>query len=281
MSTSITPPDEIGKLYDEASRLSGIFNDGQEHLGYWYHYQEEASVAEAGHRVTRKVVDALGLRRGEHVLDAGCGVGAPGVLVARETGARVTGITISAAEVVEAERRVHAAGLVGRVRFERGDYQSIAYSDGSFDAVMAIESLLHVPDLSQVLGEFFRVLRPGGRLGLAECTRETGQHADSTAQIPEQFKSNLLLTVPQWLSALEAAGFAVEEYTQCGPRVYGMGMRYLDHANELDEILVADFGEETVAALKQGYRDMFGAGPRTLGYVILAARKPAIADEAA
>ncbi len=172
MSNPIAPED-IGRLYDEASRMSGVFNDGQEHLAYWYGDDDEAGVVEAGHRITRKVVQALGLRAGAHVLDAGCGVGAPGILVAAETGARVTGITISAAEASEAARRALAAGLSGSVAFERGDYRSISYPAATFDAIMAIESLLHAPDLGSVLGEFFRVLRPGGRLAIAECTLDT------------------------------------------------------------------------------------------------------------
>jgi hypothetical protein len=124
-----------------------------------------------------------------------------------------------------------------------------------------------------VLREFSRVLRPGGGLAIAECTREPGGPDDSTG-IPDQFKANLLMTVPQWLAALEAAGFSVEEYTQCGRRVFSMGMRYLDHANELHDVLVDEFGAPAIAALKQGYRDMFAASQH-MGYAIIAARKPA------
>jgi cyclopropane fatty-acyl-phospholipid synthase-like methyltransferase len=266
-------PEDVGRLYDDASRMAGIFNDGHEHLAYWYGDDDETGVIEAGRRLTRKVVQALGLQAGAHVLDAGCGVGAPGIQVATETGAKVTGITISAAEAADAQLRVRAAGLTGSVCFERGDYQSMSYPAATFDAVMAIESLLHAPDLEQVLGEFSRVLRPGGRLAIAECTREVGPADDST-KIPDQFSANVLLTVPQWLAALEAAGFEVEEYTQCGRRVFSMGLRYLDHANELHDVLVDEFGAPAIAALKQGYRDMFGAG-RPIGYAIIAARKPA------
>jgi ubiquinone/menaquinone biosynthesis C-methylase UbiE len=269
MST-VTTPAEIGKLYDEACRLSGIFNDGQEHLAYWYDNQDDTPIIEAGKRLTRRVVDTLGLRPGEHVLDAGCGVGAPAIMVAQETGARVTGITISSAEATEAGQRAAASGLNGQVRFQHGDYMSIPYPDGTFDAVLAIESLTHAPDLEAALREFSRVLRPGGRVAISECTR---MHPD--AQIPDLYKANRLMALPEWIDALQAAGFVVEEYTQCGRRVYGMGLRYLDRADELHDTLVSNFGADIVGALKQGYRDMFGAGPENMGYAILAARKPA------
>lgn len=276
MANPVITADEVGRLYDEASRMSNIFNEGHEHLGYWYDDEDGASAIEAGERLTRKVAGALGLRPDEHLLDAGCGIGAPGVQVAKETGARVTGITVSRAEAADAERRVHAEDLVGQVRFQHGDYQSMPFGDGTFDAVMAIESLTHAPDLPRVLAEFHRVLRPGGRLALSECTRGLSLSGDDLANIPDQYKTNLLLTIPEWIAALEAAGFFVEEYTQCGPRVFGMGLRYLDRANDIHDTLVEHFGEDAVQALKQGYRDMFGRSRTTLGYAIVCARKPAV-----
>ncbi|WP_410648413.1 SAM-dependent methyltransferase [Amycolatopsis sp. cmx-4-54] len=270
-----TISDELGKMYDQTTPLSIALNDGQEHLAYWYGKEDDTTVFEAAQRITRKVADTLYLRPGERLLDAGCGVGAPAVLVAKETGALVTGITVSAAQVAEGERRAFESGLSRSVRFERGDYQSIAYPDGSFDAIMAIESLMHAPDLDAVLAEFHRVLRPGGRLALSDCTREPGMSDDEFVQLSEAFKMHCLLTIPQWVETLKRAGFVVEEYIQCGPRVYGMGLRYLDRANELQDELVSDFGEEAIENLKQGYRNYFGAGGERMGYGIIAARKPA------
>ncbi|MEV4516529.1 methyltransferase domain-containing protein [Dactylosporangium sp. NPDC049525] len=265
---------QIGELYDGMTSIAELFNDGQEHLAYWYGPEDDTSAVAAGERLTRKVVESLGLRRGEHLLDAGCGVGAPAVMVARETGARVTGITVSRVEAGVAERRAHELGLVGQVRFQYGDYTSMPFADGTFDAVMAIESLTHAADLPRVLRELRRVLRPGGRLALSECTRAVGPNGEPIAQMPEQFQSSQLLSTSGWVDALESVGFNVEEYTQCGPRVYGLGLRYLDRANEIHDELTEAFGSEVVAGLKQGYRDMFGGDPKAMGYAIVAARKP-------
>lgn len=274
MGTMETTPSEVGKMYDQTTPLSDIFNDGQEHLAYWYDQYDETPILEAAQRITRKVADTLGLRPGEHLLDAGCGLGAPAILIAKETGARVTGITISEAQVVEAQKRSSAAGLSDRVHFQHADYGSIPHPDNSFDAIIAIEALMHAQDLDLVLKEFHRVLRPGGRIAISDCTRQERMTDDEWDEIAATFKMNRLLTVPQWVDTLENAGYQVEEYTQCGPRVYGMGLRYLDRANELHETLVQGFGEETVAALKQGYRDYFAPGPGRMGYAILTARKP-------
>ncbi|GAA2553496.1 27-O-demethylrifamycin SV methyltransferase [Winogradskya consettensis] len=281
MENTTTAPEQIGELYDSMTRMSEVFNEGQEHLAYWYGPDDDADAVTAGLRLTRKVTDALGLRRGEHLLDAGCGVGAPGVMVARETGVQVTGITVSRVEAAVAEKRVHDNDLVGQVRFQHGNYEKMPFADGTFDAVMAIESLTHATDLPAALREFHRVLRPGGRVALSECTRAVGPTGEPVASMPDVFRPNQLLTTHEWVRALEDAGFAVEEYTQCGPRVYGLGLRYLDRANELHDTLTQEFGPDAVASLKQGYKAMFGGDPKAMGYAVVTARKPVVPASAA
>ncbi|MCX5199528.1 methyltransferase domain-containing protein [Streptomyces sp. NBC_00249] len=270
MSESDWTPAEVAELYDSSCRMATMFNDGYEHLGYWYDDKDDASVEEAGKRLTRKVVDILGLRRGEHLLDAGCGVGAPATQIAREVGARVTGITISPAECEAAEKRAAKAGLFHRVRFQVRDYHELPYDEGHFDAVMAMEALSHSVDLAKALSEFYRVLKPGGRLAITETTMV---HPD--AQLPPFFRSRRPMTADGWLEVVRGLGFVVEEWTQCGHRVYGMGNRYVARTEALREELVAEFGAEFVDAVKQGQKDMFAPGPEHMGYVILCARKPA------
>lgn len=270
VSASNWTPEEVGELYDQACRMSGVFNNGQEHLGYWYDDSDNATMEEASQRLTRKVLDALGLRRGEHLLEAGCGVGAPATQFAEEAGARVTGVTISAVEAEEAEKRVAELGLKHRVSIQRADYHALPFPDGHFDALTAMESLMHSSDLDKALGEFHRVLRPGGRLAVTETVRK-----DSDSYIPDMYRSRVPMTIEDWVRTLTAAGFVVEEYTQCGHRVFSSGARYVARAEELQDVLVRDFGADFVEAIKQGYRDMFAPGPERMGYAILVARKPA------
>ncbi|WP_412543664.1 methyltransferase domain-containing protein [Longispora sp. K20-0274] len=266
--------EQIGRRYDESTPMSHAFNDGQIHLSYWYGADDPTPMVEASQRITRKVADALGLRPGERVLDAGCGLGAPAILIARETGAVVTGVTVSTVEVQEAAKRAAEAGLGDTVRFEHGDYMALPFADGSFDAVLAIESLLHAPDPARALAEFRRVLRPGGRLALAEYTVEAGMSAEEAGRFARDMLMNTLLSLPAWLDALRAAGFRVEEYTQCGPRVFGMGPKYLDSAAQVRDTLVAKFGEEGYAGLELGLSAFMAPGAERIGYAIVAARRP-------
>src|SRR5690242_8350015 len=134
MSESNWTSADVAEFYDGASHMSEMFTNGFECLGYWHDDEDGSSVEEGAKRLARKVVETLGLRRGEHVLDAGCGTGAPAMLVAGEFGARVTGVTISPVEAGKAEARASAHGLSDQARFEVGDYHALSFPENHFDA---------------------------------------------------------------------------------------------------------------------------------------------------
>src|SRR5439155_23030027 len=85
----------------------------------------------------------------------------------------ITGITLSRFEIEAAGRRAQAAGVADRVRFEYGDYTDLSYVDGTFDAVLALESLQNAPDLPRAFAELYRVLRPGGRISFSDFSLES------------------------------------------------------------------------------------------------------------
>lgn len=265
--------DEIAAMFDGSSDMSDVFNDGQVHLAYWYDDEDQVPLIEASQRLTRKVADSLRLRKGERVLDVGCGLGAPAIQLATEYGVRVTGINISTRQVAEAHARARAAGLADQVTFRSGNYMSLDFPDGSFDAVVAMEALVYVSDLGHALGGLHRVLRPGGRLSLTEPTRE-GLSAVAASQFAANFRAKWLLSVAEWLDPLRETGFELVEYLQCGPRVFGMGPRHLQAVDTRREELVARFGEAAVDELRQTLKHYFTPGAGQIGYAIITVRKP-------
>lgn len=270
MSESNWTLTDVAEMYDGMSPTSDMFSNGYEHLGYWYDDQDDATVEEASGRLTAKVADTLHLRRGEHVLDAGCGAGAPATQIAAQYGVRVTGVTVSPVGLDIARKRAEASGLTGEVRFELGDYHALSHPENHFDAVLAMESLMHAIDLQKVLLEFHRVLRPGGRIAISEMTKASAQ-----AKVPLH-QSREPLTAQGWVEEFEAAGFVVEEWTDCGRRVYGnSGRHFPARAEELRDEFVAAFGEEFFEGVREAHREAFAPGPEHMSYVILCARKPA------
>jgi cyclopropane fatty-acyl-phospholipid synthase-like methyltransferase len=166
------------------------------HFGY-------ADATTRGHadallNMNRVLADRAAIRPGERVLDAGCGVGGSSIWLAQERGAEVVGITPVASQVARAERFAAQRGLLadhrpptaedtrntqhslrnsvlgsrpGHARFEQADYTAAPFPEASFDMVWSLESLCHAPRKDAFYREAARLLRPGGRLVVAEYIR--------------------------------------------------------------------------------------------------------------
>jgi arsenite methyltransferase len=135
-----------------------------------------------------RILDRLRLRGDERVLDMGCGRGAVLTAVARRlTHGRVTGVDIwsrhdqsgNARDVTV--RNASLEGVSDRVDIETGDMRALPFPDGTFDVVvssLAIHNIRSNADRRQAVAEGFRVLRPGGRMVIADI-RATSIYADA------------------------------------------------------------------------------------------------------
>lgn len=93
------------------------------------------------------------------VLDLGCAGGFMAEAL-DDRGAQVTGIDPAADAIAAA--RSHAEQVGKSIRYDVGVGEDLPYADGSFDAVVCVDVLEHVVDLTRVIAEVGRVLRPGG-----------------------------------------------------------------------------------------------------------------------
>ena len=105
---------------------------------------------------------------GATVLEAGCGVGAQTVALARTSPeARITAIDVSAGSLAAAERRVRESGATN-VTFRQADLFVLPFADASFDHVFVCFVLEHLADPVAVLRALGRVLKPGGTITAIE-----------------------------------------------------------------------------------------------------------------
>jgi tocopherol O-methyltransferase len=164
---------EIERYYDETWFDYRVLWLNRRNLAFHFGYRDEA---ETRHRdclenTNRELAALAGIGPGSRVLDAGCGVGGTAFSVARGCGASCVGITLARRQAVRAVDLAAGFRLDRRTGFLQADYTAAPFRGGSFDAVLAIESLCHAADKRAFYREAHRVLRPGGRLVVAEYMR--------------------------------------------------------------------------------------------------------------
>ncbi|MEV0965273.1 MULTISPECIES: cyclopropane-fatty-acyl-phospholipid synthase family protein [unclassified Streptomyces] len=212
---TLPEPEAVGKLYDRltlSAMNDGTFNPNV-HIGYWDTPDSQTTIEEAMDRLTDVFIERMRVDDSSHVLDLGCGVGGPGLRVVTHTGARVTGISISEEQIKTAARLAAEAGLTGRAVFRHGDAMQLPFEDASFDAVMALESVCHMPDRQQVFTEVCRVLRPGGRIVLTDVFE---RHPRKAVRHPgiDKFCHDLMSTtadIDDYVALLHRSGLRLRE----------------------------------------------------------------------
>jgi ubiquinone/menaquinone biosynthesis C-methylase UbiE len=274
MTENTPSSSKVAELYDELTvTQAGLWN-GNLHYGYWTGPDDSSSFEEALDQMTEQVIRRLDPRPGQHVLDLGCGIGAPALRLARDYPIRITGISISPRQVdLASERARDATGLAGEVSFEVADAMNLPYPDGSFDGVMSLESMVHMPDKTRVLKEIARVLRPSGRLSLADIVLRTvpDQRGDSLqeAATTETFSMGKL---DEYGELLSEAGLVPLEITDVSEHTRRSYPYFVAGAESCREDYIRVIGlEEFEKRLEEGRQ--LELVPE-IGYVLIAAKRP-------
>ena len=273
MSTSeVAGVDEVAELYDDGAWGVEVVG-GSIHFGYWLDEDDRTPFLEAINRFTDIVGAKLRLKPGQRLLDVGCGAGEPAIRLGQRTDADITGITNSRAHLRQAERRVNPAGLRGQVRFVHGDAAALPYPDGSFDAVLAFESLVHAKDRRQWLREMLRVVRPGGRVVLTDLA-ESAPLSDRDRQVLEDFTLVPPGTPLAVLDLVRDIGFDIEEFVNCTDRIRPSFRAHYERVRQRRAELAAAHGEEKIEEFLRDMPAVLDVLSTKLGCVVIAARKP-------
>jgi SAM-dependent methyltransferase len=121
------------------------------------------------------LAEALAILPDERVLDIACGSGNGAIAAARRSWGGAVGVDFVPA-LLERGRERAAAERLG-VEFIEGDAQDLPFADASFDVAMSIFGAMFAPDQERTAAELLRVVRPGGRIGVASWTPD-GRLAD-------------------------------------------------------------------------------------------------------
>ena len=140
--------------------------------------------------IKRRMADLLGPSAGQHLLEAGCGMGHELRRLAGRVapGGSVLGIDMNHAMIDEARRRT--ADLGGAVRCQVGDVQRLELGDNVMDGVRTERVLMYVPDQRRAIGELARVVKPGGRVVAFEL-----DYGATLVDLPDQRTAQQVLDI--------------------------------------------------------------------------------------
>jgi cyclopropane-fatty-acyl-phospholipid synthase len=196
----------VAHHYDLNGRLYSLFLDRDRQYSCAYFPRGDETLEEAQAAKKRHIAAKLLLDRPDlEVLDIGCGWGGMALTLARDYGARVTGITLSAEQLAEATARAEAEGLADRVTFQLMDYRAM---DRSFDRIVSVGMFEHVGVANY--GAFFntvkRCLRPDGVALLHSIGRFDGASITNPWIAKYIFPGGYSPALSEVLGPLQAAG---------------------------------------------------------------------------
>lgn len=151
----------------------------------------------------------LDCRPGDRVLDLGAGSGFSSEMLAR-LGYDVIALDPDRRALGHARRRptFDAARIEGRVQVVQGLAERLPFASGSFDGVLAMNVLHHVPDLEAALSELARVLRPGRRVVCSEPGLDHLEMSQTRRALREHGENDRPFDVMAYLRLARANGFA-------------------------------------------------------------------------
>ena len=165
----------------------------------------------------RKMAQDLGIKKGDKVLDIGCGRGRVASHVASYTGAHVTGMNIDTTQLESAKRFAAGNGLSNQCHFQKGDMNDIPYpfADNSFDAIYQIQAFSLSKDLGKLLKEIYRMLKPGAKFAcldwvtLSKYDEKDPYHADLMKRIKPLIGAIGSPSSEQYINLMKEAGFEI------------------------------------------------------------------------
>jgi SAM-dependent methyltransferase len=129
-------------------------------------------------------IPRLDLSRARRLLDLGCGPCGPLTFITSRVGCQSTGMDLSANAIAAGQARAASLGVVELVKLHEADLnQPIPFANGSFDAVMSLDVVLHLRDRAEVFREVARVLVPQGKFLFTDAGILTGSISDEEVQL--------------------------------------------------------------------------------------------------
>jgi ubiquinone/menaquinone biosynthesis C-methylase UbiE len=231
-----------------------------------------------GTRLTERLGELLALTSQSQVLDVASGRGTSAFHLAQSFGCKVKGVDLSEENVGLATQETAPRGLSGQVSFQLGDAERLPFGDETFDAIVCECAFCTFPSKLIAAQEFYRVLKPGGQLGLSDLTRTEAAIPGLEGLLSWIACIGDALPTDRYVAILQQASLRVtftedhsdalvEMVRQIQAKLLGAeimaGLKKIDLPG-VDFATGRQFAQATLQATSGG----------ALGYIVIAARKP-------
>lgn len=204
----------ISYHYDISNDFYALWLDPNMVYSSAYFATPNCSLEDAQMQKLDYICRKLRLKKGERLLDIGCGWGALLIHAAREWGVRATGITLSRQQLEFTRQRIEHEGLSAQCDVRLLDYRDVD-EPGGFDKLVSIGMVEHVGEskLPEYFERAFRLLRPGGVFLVSGIGRAGNRPAPDRSTFTDAyvFPDGELLPISMTLHAAETAGLEVRD----------------------------------------------------------------------
>ena len=225
--------------------VAAYYNHTQNHYQRWWHlskgmalhyglwYEDTSNFLESLNNTNKHLAELANIKKGQSVLDAGCGVGGSAIYLAKNYEAEVTGITLSDLQVKTADKNAGLHKVRQLTVFKVLDFCKTDFKDDSFDVIWACESSSSATDKNQMVAEWFRLLKPGGKLVLSDFFK-TNDYQSDEGQLLDKWTAlwamSPLVTLAFLTQQLENSGFEISHTFNLTNNIYHTARRmYLSY----------------------------------------------------
>ena len=245
------------------------------HHGFWKGGSETPAEAQEG--LIKELIARAGIGQGLRILDVGCGIGGSSIYLARNFGAKVTGITLSKVQAEMASAAAESDGL--DVSFRVMDAQDLSFApDEQFDCIWSIEAISHFHKKKSFFDQASKLLVPGGVIAITDWFGKKGLSDSERTELLEPIERGMLIelnTLEDYLQMMADAGTVVQETGNLSDNVaqtwdFGLDIIQDESLWQTARDIGADFVHflDSFAAMKRGYE------AKALEYQLIISHKP-------
>ncbi len=200
----------VASHYDLDHRLYDLFLDADRQYSCAYFERPEQTLDDAQLAKKRHIAAKLLVDERHRVLDIGCGFGGTGLYLARHTGARVTGVTLSREQFAISSQRAQETGLESRADFRLLDYRDV---EGPFERIVSVGMFEHVglAHFDEFFAHVGRLLTEDGVMVLHAIGRSTSIGYVNPWVEKYIFPGGYIPAISEVLASIEKSGLYVTD----------------------------------------------------------------------